>query len=90
MMGVNQQEVALTCTGKGYLPWQEETGDILLVPCFYSPAAADTIISPTDVVLSYPNIHMAFSHYGNCTTGTGSVTFYCTQGTTHAVYPLVM
>ncbi len=90
MMGVNQQEVALTCTGKGYLPWQAETGDILLVPCFYSPAAADTIISPTDVVLSYPNIHMAFSHYGNCTTGTGSVTFYCTQGTTHAVYPLVM
>jgi dUTP pyrophosphatase len=90
MMGVNQQEVALTCTGKGYLPWQAETGDILLVPCFYSPAAADTIISPTDVVLSYPNIYMAFSHYGNCTTGTGSVTFYRTQGTTHAVYPLVM
>jgi hypothetical protein len=90
MMGVNQDEVALTCTGKGYLPWQVETGKTLFIPCFYSPNAVDTIISPTDVILSHPNLFTAFVHYGGCKTGNGYVTFYRAQGTTHAIYFLVI
>jgi hypothetical protein len=48
--GVTKDEIALQCTGKGYLPWYSENGDILYIPCYYSPNAAETIISPTDVV----------------------------------------
>jgi hypothetical protein len=53
--GVAAGEAALTCTGVGYFPWQADTGKVVLVRCFYSPDAADTILSPTDIVVN--NIH---------------------------------
>jgi hypothetical protein len=55
MSGVAAGEAALICTGVGYLPWQADTGEVVLVRCYYSPDAADTILSPTDIVLN--NIH---------------------------------
>jgi hypothetical protein len=72
------------------IPWRAETGDILHVPCYYSPEATDTIISPTDVVLSHPHLYSAFSQFGHCATRQGNITFYRISGTMHAVYPLHM
>jgi hypothetical protein len=48
--GVKDGEPALFCTGKGYMPWKDDNGEILLVHCYYSESVADTIISPNDVV----------------------------------------
>jgi hypothetical protein len=54
--GISSDDAALTCSGKGFIPWRAQTGDVLYVPCYYSEQAAVTIISPTDVVLSYPQV----------------------------------
>ena len=59
--GISSDDAALTCTGKGFIPWQAQTGDVLYIPCYYSEQAADTIISPTDVVLCYSSLFSAFS-----------------------------
>ena len=88
MMGIKDNDVALTCTGKGYIPWCATTGDLLYVPCYYSPDAAETIILPTNVVLSHSHLYNAFSQFGHCTTGKGNVTFYRNQGTSHAIFDL--
>jgi deoxyuridine 5'-triphosphate nucleotidohydrolase len=88
--GVNKEDVALQCTGRGYLPWVAENGDTLYVPMFYSPDAAETIISPTDVVMSHHHLFCAWAQFSHCTTGQGHVTFYRTEGTNHTSYPLTM
>jgi hypothetical protein len=88
--GVNKEDVALNCVGHGYLPWIADNGDVLYIPTFYSPDAAETIISPTDVVLSHNHIFCAWAQFSHCTTGQGHVTFYRTEGTNHTTYPLTM
>jgi hypothetical protein len=60
--GVNQEDVALTCVGRGYLPWIAANGETLYVPTLFSPDAADTIISPTDVVMSYAHLYTVPLH----------------------------
>jgi hypothetical protein len=35
--GVNKDDVALQCIGRGYLPWIAENEDTLYIPMFYSP-----------------------------------------------------
>ena len=51
IFGINKDDIALQCTGRGCIPWIANDGDTLYVPCLYSPSAAKTIISPTDIVL---------------------------------------
>jgi hypothetical protein len=67
--GVNKDDVALQCVGRGYLPWIADSGDTLYIPMFFSPEAAETIISPTDVVLSHSHIYCAWAQFSHCTTG---------------------
>jgi dUTP pyrophosphatase len=82
--------VALQCIGRGYLPWIAENGDTLYIPMFYSPEAAETIISPTDVVMSHNHLFCAWAQFSHCATGQGHVTFYRSEGTNHTTYPLFM
>lgn len=88
--GVNKDDVALQCIGRGYLPWIAENGDTLYKPMFYSPEAAETIISPTDVVMSHNHLFCAWAQFSHCATGQGHVTFYRSEGTNHTTYPLFM
>lgn len=71
--GVGKDEVAVQCTGKGFLPWQSENGDILYIPCYYSEQAADTIISPTDVVLSHKQLYSGWAQFAHVNTGRGKI-----------------
>jgi len=43
----------IKCTGLGYFLWTSPSGKCILVKCFYSQQAADTIISPSDIVLNH-------------------------------------
>ncbi len=85
--GVNKEDVALNCVGRGYLPWIAANGDVLYIPTFYSPDAAETITSLTDVVLSHNQVFCAWAQFSHCTTGQGHVTFYRTEGTNHTLIP---
>jgi hypothetical protein len=74
MSGVAAGEAALICTGIGYLPWQSDSGVVVLVKCYFSQEAADTIISPTDIVVNNITDYNAWSQYSNVDTGDGYIT----------------
>ncbi len=76
--GVNAEDPAVTCTGYGYLPWCAPDGTVLLVRCYYSPQAADTIISLTDIVLNHLASFSAWQQYSNLQTGMGHIEFVST------------
>lgn len=76
MSGVAAGDAALICTGMGYLPWQSDTGVVVLVKCYFSQDAADTIISPTDIVVNNITDYNAWSQYSNMDTGTGHITLH--------------
>lgn len=71
MQGVAANEPALYCAGIGLLPWKADNGDVIFVKCYYSEAAADTIISPTEVVINYITALNAWGQYSNIDTGEG-------------------
>jgi len=51
-MSSASKENDIACTGVGYLPWQSKDGKTILVKCYYSCNSPDTIISPSDIVIS--------------------------------------
>jgi hypothetical protein len=52
--GVKEGEAAIICTGRGFLPWRANSGEIILIRCLYWCAdASGTIISPLDVNAQY-------------------------------------
>ncbi len=73
--GVNAEDSGVSCTGLGYLPWKTPDGDVLLVKCYYSASASDTIISPSDVVLNHISDFEAWTHHANLVTGKGYIDF---------------
>lgn len=88
--GVNKDDIALQCVGRGYLPWVADNGDTVYIPMFYSHEAAETIISPTDVIMAHNQLYCAWAQFSHCTSGQGHVTFYRTDGTNHTTYSLRM
>jgi hypothetical protein len=53
--GVKDGEPAIVCTGKGYIPWRANNGEMILVRCLYCPNASGTILSPSDINSQYSN-----------------------------------
>ena len=89
MSGVAAGDAALVCTGIGYLPWQADTGEIILVKCYYSSAAADTIISPTDIVVN-GSTYDSWEQYSHIPSGKGHIKFHRTDGLPAVTYHLTM
>jgi hypothetical protein len=88
MNGVSADGPALYCTGMGYLPWKADDGETLLVKCYYSEEAADTIVSPTDVVINHTEDFHAWGQYCNIDTGEGRVEFHRRDGSNPLIYSL--
>jgi hypothetical protein len=88
MSGVAAGEAALVCTGVGYLPWQSNTGKVVLVKCYYSSDAADTIIFPTDIVVNNISDYNAWSQYSSADTGMGYITLHCRGDSTPLTFNL--
>jgi hypothetical protein len=76
MDGIAADGPAIHCTGMGLLPWCTETGETIYVKCYYSAQAADTIISPTDVVINHITDFSAWSQYSNIDNGIGYIEFH--------------
>jgi deoxyuridine 5'-triphosphate nucleotidohydrolase len=76
IQGVNADDLALVCQGFGYLPWRAPNGTSILVRCYYSQAAADTIVSPTDIVLNHLARFKAWTQHSDLSSGTGHIEFH--------------
>jgi hypothetical protein len=87
MNGINSDSPALYCTGVGLLPWKAPNGDILFVKCYYSADAADTILSPTDIVITDLTDFNAWTQHSNVDTGKGYIRFH-RRDQDHLTYPL--
>jgi hypothetical protein len=77
--GVNKDDITVVCTGIGYLPWRAPDGTMLLVKCYYSDHAANTIISPSDIVLNHLSEYSSWTQHSNLSTGTGYIDFITHQ-----------
>jgi hypothetical protein len=75
--GVSGETPALYATGMGYLPWRSQDDQTLLVKCYYSSQAAETIISPTDIAINKYTDYCAWSQYSNIDEGCGYIAFHC-------------
>lgn len=75
ILGVNKDDPALTVSGMGYLPWCAPDGTVILIKCLYSAQAADTIVSPTDVVLNHQSQYTAWAQHSDVKKRTGYIDF---------------
>jgi hypothetical protein len=78
--GVAGDTPAIYCTGKGILPWRNSNGDIMLVQCYYCADAADTIISPDDIVVTHIDQYYAWGKICNVDTSSGHLEFHRRDG----------
>ena len=88
MSGVAAGEPALVCTGLGYIPWQDDNGDTVFVKCYYSEHAAETIVSPNDIVTNQIHDFISWGQYSNIDTGIGRIEFHRRNQTSPLVYTL--
>lgn len=78
----------IKCTAIGYLPWRSPEHETILVKCFYSKQAADTIISPSDIVLNHLSTYHSWTQHADMLKGTGYITFTNNQTDHNTTYPL--
>jgi hypothetical protein len=81
MDGVAANGPAITCTGMGFLPWRSDDKTLILVKCYYSALVAETIISPTDIVITKYTEFNAWRQYSNLDTGKGYIDFISRDNT---------
>jgi hypothetical protein len=74
-MSSARQADSIKCMALGYLPWQAPNGRIILVECYFSKQATDTIISLSDVVLTHNMAFTSWTQHANMTNGTGHILF---------------
>ena len=84
--GVQKETSAITCSGKGYIVWQSDDGDSLLVPIYYSKEADGTIISPNSIQQFYKNVYCGFHLFCDCDNKTGHLKFYNRDGINHSTF----
>jgi hypothetical protein len=80
---MKEGEPALYCTGRGYLPWKDDNGKILLVQCYYLQDVAETIISPNDIVLQNIHLYNKWKFSTNYDKGSGWFQLIAQDGISH-------
>jgi hypothetical protein len=79
----------LICTGVGYLPWKSTNGYTILIRCYYSKNAVDTIVSPSDIALNHLTPFHTWTKHANLESNQGWITFLNENTKEEAIYPLV-
>ena len=88
MGGIKKEDIAIVCTGKGYLPWYSTEGLCTMVEIFYSENCDGTLISPTNIVATNSIKYQGFVIESNCDSGTGHLKLLHRDGVTHCTYPM--
>jgi hypothetical protein len=79
----------IACTGVGYLPWRSDTGETILIKCYFSQNAPETIISPSDIVMNHMSTYHAWTQHADLTTNKGHITFINNDTEHTTVFPLI-
>ncbi len=76
MNGISGEGPAIFCAGLGLLPWKADTSETVFIKCYYSKDIAETIISPTDVIINHITDLNAWGQHCNIDTGQGWIKLY--------------
>jgi len=88
MSGVAAGAPALVCTGLGFIPWKAANGETVFVKCYYSEDAAETIVSPNDIVINHIQDFISWGQYSNVDTQTGKLEFHRRDNTEPLTFQL--
>jgi hypothetical protein len=83
---VKEGEPAITCIGKGYIPWRSNSGEIILVRCFYCPQASGTILSPSDINAQYSDRYTGWVMDTDFDSKTGNFKLIARDGVNHLTF----
>ena len=86
--GVEKDEIAIVCTGKGDIPWYSKEGHKIMVECLYSADCDGTIISPTAVVKNNATLFQGYVIVSDCDNGTGHLKLLHRDGVSHSTFPM--
>jgi deoxyuridine 5'-triphosphate nucleotidohydrolase len=81
--GVKEGEAAIVCTGRGYLPWRADSGEIILIRCLYCADVSGTIISPSDVNSQYSHRYGGWTMATDHDSKTGKFRLIARDGINH-------
>jgi hypothetical protein len=84
--GVKDGEPAITCIGKGYIPWRSNSGEIILVRCFYCPEVSGTILSPSDINAQYSDRYTGWVMDTDFDSKTGNFRLIARDGIHHLTF----
>ena len=84
--GVEKDEVAITCTGKGYIPWYSTEGHEIMVKCYYSAECDGIIFSPTAIVKQYNTTYQGHVFETNCDANTGYLKILHHDGVSYSYF----
>lgn len=79
----------ITYTGIGYLPWRSPDGDTVLIKCYHSDQAPETIISPSDIAMNHLSTYHSWTQYANLKTNKGYIKFINQTNGDTINYPLI-
>ena len=85
--GVKDGEVAIYCTGRGYLPWRASSGELILIRCYYCSDTSGTIISPTDVNAQYSDRYSGWTMITSFDQQSGMFRLTARDGIHHLEFP---
>ena len=84
MGGVKENETAIYCTAKGYLPWHNDDGELFLVRCYYCKDVEGTILSPTNLTEQYEEQFYGWNFTANLDNGIGQLSLLSRDGVNHS------
>jgi dUTP pyrophosphatase len=81
--GVKEGEAAIICTGRGFLPWRANSGEIILIRCLYCAEASGTILSPSDINSQYSDRYSGWTMTTDHDSKTGIFKLLSRDGINH-------
>ena len=88
--GVKADDIAITCTGKGCIPWTSQEGNCIMVETLYCNKVAGTLITPTAVTKQHSDIYQGYNISVNIDSCTGTLQFLHRDGISHHTFTMTM
>ena len=88
--GVKVDDIAIICTGKGYLSWISNEGILTMLVILYCAEVDEPIVSPTMVVQQNITIFQGFHIDADVDHGTGTLQLVHRDGVSHLTYPMTL
>ena len=88
--GVKADNISITCTDKGFIPWVSTESTTIMVETLYCEEFAGALITPTAVAQQHSDKCQGYNINVNMDNCTGTLQFLHQNGVSHASFPMTM